>query len=154
MRLSVRDGVAVIDVRDPFLWARDPRTARFYDQLSERAIGEVYDDVKREFWEGIAPDIADEHGFGDVVNSHGRSGGWLGVGAQWWTSYIDPDADPNLMTAEERSEPDMVTALAAREQWLKFAHAIDEAVEAACDCFTERLAERAAADDHIVKGYN
>lgn len=120
-----------VNVKDQTLWAQDPRTARFYDELSEGVISAIYEGVCEDFWSTHAQEISEGYGFGQAF-SEGRSSGWLVV----------------------ENPPDVEHAT-GRAYWLNFADDIAECVKGMGEEFVRQLAARCAeVDANIVRGEN
>lgn len=140
-----------IDVKDRHLWARDPRLAPAYAELSERVIDAIYREVQSDFWQDIAPDIAREHGYqsdrnGHVIYSDGRSGGWLILACPPDLTACEP------CYGESGQCPDLQT-------WCAFSDEINAAVRASGEVFVQRLGEAVSELEHaresvLIKGEN
>lgn len=158
--IRVIDGQPQINVKDHTLWASDLRTAEMIAQLGENRVEAIYDGVREDFWSDIAPDIADEYGYGRDIWADGRSGGWLyAKGARdTWSNVLDcVDGDPlspitDLDTLRELNtdaemgvcnfdEDETKEAIAAFDRFKSFAYAIEGAVKATGEMFVQRLCE-------------
>jgi hypothetical protein len=150
-RIRIADRSVQICVKDQTVWARDPRCARAYADLSEQTIDHVYEDVKETFWSNDAPSIAREHGYNGDVWSEGRSGGWLELGdAMYWLDYtVDKELTipPASADADEHTRDEYAGMIAQRNKFMRFADAIDGAVKAAGEMFVQRLNEELAELD-------
>jgi hypothetical protein len=104
-----------VNVKDDVLWTYHREARAAMDALDNTALVEsIYDGIVEDFWYDVAPDIAREHGYGNVWQD-GRSGGWL---------YVD---HPKGFGEE------------GEEAFLAFASDIRGAVKAAQEMFIQRL---------------
>jgi hypothetical protein len=156
MVVSIRDGAPVVNVKDHVAYAHVEPYSSLIRELPESTVERIYEEVQEDFWEVIAPQIAEDYGYDRTVYGAGRSSGWLqptgkGLG---FLEYLDlwsgtDDANDNAPAV----------ALIQRTRFLAFAGAIDAAVEGAREMFEQRLKEaveelNARREAAIVRGEN
>lgn len=149
--IDYRDDSPAVNVKDRRLWARDPRCAPAYAELSEREIDVIYRGVQEDFWQDIAPDIAREHNYqsdrnGHVIYAAGRSGGWLILACPTDLTACDP------CYGEAGKCNDLLC-------WEVFSTEINAAVKAAGEMFIQRLADAVTELEHaresvLIRGEN
>jgi hypothetical protein len=130
-----------VNVKDQTLWAQDPRTAKFYDELSEGVISAIYEGICEDFWSTHAQEISEGYGFGQVF-SEGRSSGWLVVENTPDLSMCDPCYGDTGRCTD-------------CELWLAFVADIEACIKGMGEEFIRQLAARCAeVDANIVRGEN
>lgn len=147
-RLSIRDGMPAVCVKDHTAWAHDSRTADLIAELGEEIAATIYEDVQRDFWEVVAPAIADDHDYDPhKVYSAGRSGGWLTIPGTYFLDYTIDDKwtiEPADEDAPEDTREEYAEAIAARDRFVKFAKAIVTAQESHEESFVQSLQQAVA----------
>lgn len=139
-RVSYRDDHPAVDVRDDRLYAREPETLRMIEAVGEPRAEAIYQDTAEFFWTVTAPAIAREHGYTGEIYSAGRSAGWLYVDDATLEYGFDVPRPMGPLDEWDTEQFD------ARDQFLRFAEAIDRAVTEAGDDYVYRLG-RALEDD-------
>jgi hypothetical protein len=138
--VSYRDNHPAVNVKDQRLYWRDPNVRPMLEQLGEQRAEAIYQETAEFFWNETAPEIAREHGYTGEVYSAGRSGGWLYVNGVTLEYELD---EPRPIGPLDEWDTE---AFEARDQFLKFAEAIDKAVDEAGDDYVYRLGQ-ALEDD-------
>lgn len=165
--LSTHHGSIAINVKDRTLYAHRAPWAELIAQLPEAESESIYNDVQADFWQDIAPDVAREHGYSGTVYSEGRMGGWLKLAdTLGWIDYVDDDSsvpldfpDGAFGEGDDYDDDEFRRAVAERDNFLRFAEAIEQAIDGARETFAQRLREAVAElnarrEAAIVKGDN
>lgn len=142
-RVNVKEGrYPAVEVKDD-AYHGEPGFFEAQDAIGEARSEAIYESIRRDFWEIIAPEIAAEHEFGSHVLSLGNSGGWCAVengtgfldyvtGPDWTIPPADDDAD-------DESFDEYADAIAERDRFYRFALDIVAAVERAREEFIESV---------------
>lgn len=116
--IKYHESKLAVDVKDRHLYRLDPIFSRTFTNLTSDEWNEIYDSVCEDFWQFLAPHIAERYGYGEVY-SEGRSGGWLVV-----------ENPPSLEgDSDEMVEGDTNALNTEVEQWEDFATAIEQLVD-------------------------
>lgn len=185
-RVRIIDNQPQINVKDhTAYWGIEPYRSLLAELGSdaEHIFEQVYEDARADFWQDVAPEISEQHGYSREVYSEGRSGGWLvptgsclhflgtlnaddpwsqqapdldalrerGVcsacGARTYRGeecVCEGDSDAEDVAEEFEMAQDIVSAIAQRDNFMRFAEAIELAVDGAREILIEHLREEVA----------
>lgn len=163
--IIMRGGNPAICVKDKTVWAQMPEVREIMEDLGDATVDAIYEGVRQDFWDYLMPELAEQFGYArDAIGCDGRSGGWLVLSGTTFLDHVNLD-DPTPSWAKSgHLAPSHVgvyteRAYRDREQFFKFALAVEQTIAAAGDTFMDTLRQvldekNAKREACLVRGEN